>query len=668
MSNNYNNDIYSTSTAAAAMNGNSSTHPPHPPTANASHTTSHKPRKSNLTQQQKNRKRQRATNEQLEVLRKEFEENPTPDAAKRNEIGDRIDMTERSVQIWFQNKRAKVKQQAQKQKEQQQQQMTYYGEHGGGRKYNLHGTSNGGNYLLGNGYYSSPGVSRFSSPLDSSQSTPPGLSNTDYVSCYSGGIPPGACGELMNPFLAPAIHFSCFELVIGSWSRALCPETKDLYACYLPSDSTIIYTVFAKGIGFKIVVPIKAVDKIRLVQDPLRHHVGNAILTINDTNKLMFLVREPRNQQWRKEVDFTTDRQVMSSHEHCLIGSYSELQAEMNKLYSFQPSKFTDHSLTPPRTGPLQESQWPNNSESGEYLSGNFTSTINSPPTNGSDIIVDNNTLVPHLPNCTSTSMDLDSTQLNDSSNLQSQWLITERFETKSTPASMQFTSPTNSSVSYPQSDLFINDCSMSDPSLPVANGQGFDTTTNTFFIDRNNRDTNSTLEGDDEFMEGLLRDGDAQIKQEGSNNNNSHLVVQVKTEDFAEDYLKPTHHDESIGDGGQTLDTFLGETNPTPVKKEEPKNESQPKIDNSPDQPQSELTKLALSSPASMSPMADSTFLDGKSNQYILENPSGNENMLLEGFNGFSFSLDETTDYQNNSSNLNNNANDHPYDSSLFI
>ncbi|KAA8898935.1 hypothetical protein TRICI_006429 [Trichomonascus ciferrii] len=667
MSNNYNNDIYSSSTPAAAMNGNSSTHLPHQPTANPSH-TSHKPRKSNLTQQQKNKKRQRASNEQLEVLRKEFEENPTPDAAKRTEIGDRIDMTERSVQIWFQNKRAKVKQQAQKQKEQQQQQMAYYGENGGGHKYNLHGTSNGGNYLLGSGYYSSPGMSRFSSPLDSSQSTPPGMANTDYGACYTGGVPPGVCGELMNPFLAPAIQFSCFELVIGSWSRALRPEAKDLFVCYFPSDSTIIYTVFAKGIGFKIVVPIKAVDKIRLVQDPLRHHVGNAILTINDTNKLSFLVREPNKQQWRKEVDFTTNRQVMTSHEHCLIGSYSELQTEMNKLYSFQPSKFADHSLTPPRTSPFQETQWPNNSESGEYLSAAFNSTLNPPSTNGTDMIVDNSTLAPSVANDTSTGMDLDSTQLNGSTNIQSQWLISDRFETKSTPASMQFTSPTNSSVSNPQSDLFINDCSMSDPNLPVvANGQGFDSSTNAVFNDRCNENITNTVEGDDTFMEGLLRDGDTQIKQEDSNNT-SQFVVQVKTEDFTEDYLNPTNGGQSSGGGSETLHAFLGDTNSTPVKKEEPEGESQTKTDSSLDRPQSQPNKLGLSSPTSMSPITDSAFLDGKTNQYILDNPPGNESMLLEGFNGFSFSLDETVDCQNSSSDPNNTANDHHYDSSLFI
>lgn len=62
------------------------------------------PRKSTLTQQQKNNKRQRATQDQLVLLEIEFNKNPTPTAATRERIASDINMTERSVQIWFQNR------------------------------------------------------------------------------------------------------------------------------------------------------------------------------------------------------------------------------------------------------------------------------------------------------------------------------------------------------------------------------------------------------------------------------------------------------------------------------------------------------------------------------------------------------------------------------------
>ena len=62
------------------------------------------PRKSTLTQQQKNQKRQRATQDQLVLLEVEFERNPTPAGPVRERIAQEINMTERSVQIWFQNR------------------------------------------------------------------------------------------------------------------------------------------------------------------------------------------------------------------------------------------------------------------------------------------------------------------------------------------------------------------------------------------------------------------------------------------------------------------------------------------------------------------------------------------------------------------------------------
>ncbi len=61
-------------------------------------------RKSTLTQQQKNQKRQRATQDQLTTLELEFNKNPTPTGPVRDRIAEEINMTERSVQIWFQNR------------------------------------------------------------------------------------------------------------------------------------------------------------------------------------------------------------------------------------------------------------------------------------------------------------------------------------------------------------------------------------------------------------------------------------------------------------------------------------------------------------------------------------------------------------------------------------
>lgn len=76
----------------------------HTPTPSSSSAARRPPRKSTLTQQQRNQKRQRATQDQLVTLEIEFNKNPTPTAVTRERIASEINMTERSVQIWFQNR------------------------------------------------------------------------------------------------------------------------------------------------------------------------------------------------------------------------------------------------------------------------------------------------------------------------------------------------------------------------------------------------------------------------------------------------------------------------------------------------------------------------------------------------------------------------------------
>ncbi|KAI9020838.1 Homeodomain-like protein, partial [Phycomyces nitens] len=56
--------------------------------------------------------RMRATPRQLELLEKTFSINPSPNNRMREQMSKELAMSERSIQIWFQNRRAKVKNQA----------------------------------------------------------------------------------------------------------------------------------------------------------------------------------------------------------------------------------------------------------------------------------------------------------------------------------------------------------------------------------------------------------------------------------------------------------------------------------------------------------------------------------------------------------------------------
>jgi hypothetical protein len=59
-----------------------------------------------FTQQQQNLKRQRASRDQLVTLKREFRKNAMPTGAVRERIAQEINMTRRSVLIWFQNRYA----------------------------------------------------------------------------------------------------------------------------------------------------------------------------------------------------------------------------------------------------------------------------------------------------------------------------------------------------------------------------------------------------------------------------------------------------------------------------------------------------------------------------------------------------------------------------------
>ncbi|PIA19539.1 homeobox, partial [Coemansia reversa NRRL 1564] len=56
-----------------------------------------------------NKKRHRLRPEQTRYLMEVFEKTTKPDADMRKALGKRLSMTPRTVQIWFQNRRAKIK-------------------------------------------------------------------------------------------------------------------------------------------------------------------------------------------------------------------------------------------------------------------------------------------------------------------------------------------------------------------------------------------------------------------------------------------------------------------------------------------------------------------------------------------------------------------------------
>lgn len=106
-------DSFQTSAQNSKQDETFSTHStpsPSPPSGTEQHRGAVRQRSKSgtghLTMQQLNKKRQRATADQLIVLEEAFHVNASPNAKMREMISERIKMTERSVQIWFQNRYA----------------------------------------------------------------------------------------------------------------------------------------------------------------------------------------------------------------------------------------------------------------------------------------------------------------------------------------------------------------------------------------------------------------------------------------------------------------------------------------------------------------------------------------------------------------------------------
>lgn len=76
---------------------------------NSFHRNSHGELKSTFFDPFEVKHRKRTSKSQLQILEKTFESNKKPDSTLRNQLSEQLGMTPRSVQVWFQNRRAKQK-------------------------------------------------------------------------------------------------------------------------------------------------------------------------------------------------------------------------------------------------------------------------------------------------------------------------------------------------------------------------------------------------------------------------------------------------------------------------------------------------------------------------------------------------------------------------------
>lgn len=284
-------------------------------------------RKSTLTQQQKNKKRQRATPQQLSVLRNEFIINSTPNAKTREEIGQKIDMTERSVQIWFQNKRAKAKQFA--------------------RRHHNGGYPNSTQFGDSHGFYShTPLMSPMPSPhMHATAAVAQAQKSFLTAASFNSSMPnPMDVGDYMGQSALSAvpdeIMLPCTSLSIGSWQRvsSKVAATSDLNIVYSIIESSITYTMFADFTAFRIKYFMNDVKSMNY--SPLPGTPNSGEIHIHLQKPPSFSIQTPKTLgTWVSCDDFSEMKQASYIMLHKLTGGAFQLQMQLAQIAQLNPLK-----------------------------------------------------------------------------------------------------------------------------------------------------------------------------------------------------------------------------------------------------------------------------------------------------------------------------------------
>ncbi|KAF8736591.1 hypothetical protein AX14_014325 [Amanita brunnescens Koide BX004] len=214
------------------------------------------------------KKRSRVSPAQLAQLEQFFAEDRSPTASRRKEISQALGMPERQTQIWFQNRRAKAKQQDGKPPK----------------------------------------------PKPTENEAPGALSSAPDSNFYN-----AAHDEM------PVTCIPCKSLTIGTWRRiTIAGGRPDLIAYVCESSQCLTWFIQSEGWSFKMTIPLRNVIQTNFVNEK----PGFGTLSFHLSESPHFYLKEngqERQYGWKRCDDWTEDCQASKILQHDLSGETLQL-------------------------------------------------------------------------------------------------------------------------------------------------------------------------------------------------------------------------------------------------------------------------------------------------------------------------------------------------------
>ncbi|KAI8047788.1 hypothetical protein BDF21DRAFT_206645 [Thamnidium elegans] len=305
------------------------------------------------------RKRTHLKPDQVVILQESFNSNALPDSAVRSKLARDLGVTERTIQIWFQNRRAKARKTECPQS---------------------NGDTSSSNLKSGwmdpNTRHSTPPryqatfrtmmtPERFEELKQDGQqirkrprsSSKPERKSLHLINSMHRAVSEGTNHVVFPTAIAPIqmVHFPVYVLRIGSWTRFAhaSPNTNqrdwDLVCHGSPLDREFIWKVQAEGHHFRVQVGFDSIHQIRLCQQ-VQLETGDIVgqLEIELSLPVAFSMwRFGEDNQWIRCGDFTEDKQASVDRVHILQGSHDAFKQALLDLISLAPELASKISVMP---------------------------------------------------------------------------------------------------------------------------------------------------------------------------------------------------------------------------------------------------------------------------------------------------------------------------------